>query len=190
MSKQEQAYFTKVKGIINKGGEPLEIIEELVAVTVPNTDTSHFNLNVLTFFGYMCGLEWDYNTGEQYNGFTGEENEHNQAAGVISDIKQILSDIDNGNEYKEVFTVELAYSRLKDGEYLYEIIQKPIDATTRKEAFKQRDNLKQSTTKTYPKDPSFTLEDVRLIVELIDSKNKRVTMGSVTSFNSLEDDTS
>ena len=75
------------------------------------------------------------------------------------------------NWYKYRWFVKLVYSCLKGNDYTYKIIVKTIGKKTEQEATKEMDRLKKDASHTHPEASDYTLEDVRLSAELVDSHN-------------------
>lgn len=157
MNKQEQAYVTKVKDVVNSSLAFGEMVQQLVSIPAPEAGEMSVNATVLEW--YIKELEFDLE----------EETLEDSESKVRKKLQQILSDIENGNWYRELFTAELAYSRLENGTYSYKIKKERIDASNLKAAQARAVSLKAKTPKSHPQATEFMLEDVRLRMELIDS---------------------
>lgn len=173
---QEKAYLAKVRQVINDNKEPVKTVDELAAIDVSSKEG--FSLNTLNIINYIDGLDFEREDGELEGGGSGNEAydraERNIAMGILDKVTYILADIEKGNWYRYVYSVDFVYSQLKNGVYSYRSVTQSINATTREEAEKQKDKLKQAAPKAYLKEPGFTLEDVRISAELVDSNGKRV----------------
>lgn len=176
MNEQETAYINRAKDVIAQQKNAVETLDMLAALEMPSKDK--LNLNTLTLINAIGELEHEREDGELDGGISDDESyddaELKIATNILNYVKRILSDIEQENWYKQVFSISFVYSWLKDDDYLYKITERPLDVTTYEEAEKQRDALKPTLLKALPEDPNYTLEDVRIGVELVDSKNKPV----------------
>ncbi len=176
MRNAEQSYIQKVEDIIAQGKEPIETIGALASMNMPNL--YGFSLNSLRIVSTIGDLDFERGDGE-LDAFSGTDAEYRAielrvATESLERINRYLSDIRTGNLYKQIFSVDFVYSRLKDGVYSYRNISRLIDSTTEEEANKQRDILKQGAPKVYANEPDFTLEDVRVSGRVVDSSNNPV----------------
>jgi len=179
VNQQEQEYLSKVKDVITQHNKLIEMINKLAAINSSNTDG--FSLNTLALIDYFKELKFEGDNDNLGGGPDDDDwdaKDQEEASGIVESVKRVLSDIENANWYSQVFTAELAYSRLKDGDYAYRITKQPMDAATTKEAKKQTEDLRHAAPKAYPKEPMFTLEDVRLRTELVDSNGSPVKLRS------------
>ncbi|MFO0971404.1 MAG: hypothetical protein U0520_03610 [Candidatus Saccharimonadales bacterium] len=178
MNKKEQAYIHEVKDIIARSKGAVEAIDELAAIKTPDFDDLKLNTQML--IGDITDLEFQRNDGELDAGGSDDEDwdaaELRVATHLLNNIKGILADIEKSNWYKQqAYAIKIAYSKLEDGKYLYEVIEKPIDQMTHEEADKVLAEMKPTLPKEHPEFPGFDLEYAEVLVRTVDSNNKPVT---------------
>lgn len=161
----EAEFLKSVEKCISVSSDTEHIAEDLALVDCSGAESFSKNGQVLA--RYISGFQFDWDN-ETY------DNDENKLSETIDKIRQILADINAGNEYTSVFSTELAYSRLKDGEYEYEIINTKMDAKTAEDAEQESRDIRLKTDKAHPDDASFTLEDVRIREQIIDQKGNIV----------------
>lgn len=172
MNDFEKDYVKKVEETVNKHSNAVEAIDELAKIKKPNTDG--LSLNTLIIIESINNLNWEREDGE-LDVYTGDWDaaELRIAKELLDNIKDILEDIEKGNWYRRaVFTIVLAYSKLQGEDYQYKLIKKRIEPSTLDEAEKLAAEIKASTPKAHPDDPSFTLEDIRVRDCIVDSNNR------------------
>lgn len=175
MNKPEETYIQKVKKVIAKDSGAVEAIDELAAIIQPNLDG--LRLNTVMLIGNIRDLEFERNDGELDAGGSDDEGwdaaELRIATRLLNNIKNILEDIDKSNWYKEqAYAINMAYSKLKNGKYSYEVIEKPIDHTTPETADKLLAEMKPTIPKEHPNAPGFSLEYTEVLIRTVDSNNK------------------
>lgn len=151
-------------------------VESLEKLDRPSID--EVSLNTKLIYWQIEALDFEREDGA-LDVFSGSSQEYEKAEAriaenILSNIKKILQDIEEGNKYRYQYCVSQIYSRLKDGTYSYRSIEKFLDAATQEEAEKLRDDIKVVTPKEHPSEPEFTLEDVRLGAEVVDSSGKKI----------------
>lgn len=172
MNKQEQSYIERVKGILAKNRSAVQTIDELATLQLPNLENIHLNTSML--IGEITDLEFERNDGELEMAGSDDESyedaELRIATGLLSNVKNILADIERNNWYRnEAYAIKIAYSRLKNGKYLYEVIEKPIDPITPEEAEKLLVKIKPTIPKEHPELPGYNLEYVKVLGRTVDS---------------------
>jgi hypothetical protein len=161
-----QEDFTKlVDETIESTDNLVEMIEIVAELEIP--DSSGFSTNAQVLADYISELQFDWDN-ESY------ENRDDFVSESAAKVKQILADIKSGNQYRKLFSVELAYSRLKSDNYDYKFIHEKLSAETTDEALSEKEKVRINAPKQHPEDDQFTLEDARLRVKVIDQNNKTV----------------
>lgn len=173
MNEQERQYIQNVKSLVDKDTETITTIDELARLEKPSSDV--ISINTQCLIEYIDNLELEREDGELDGGakdYTGVE--QRIAINNLQNVKRILVDIDKDNWYMQVFWAELAYSHLKDGEYTYKLVNEKMNAQTVQEAEKEKDQVRTKARKQHPDDPDYSLEDVRVKVEIVDGVGKIV----------------
>lgn len=166
----EQNYIDEITKIIDNSDEPVQQIDKIVALPMPNT--SNYSVNVQVLASYIAELKFDWDNFETGDTDNYDEAETAFVSSALLKIKQILSDIKDGKKYKRVFIAELAYSRLVGDEYKYKMIMQGMKAKTVQEATTEIIDIKHDAPKTHPDDLQFGIEDVRTRVEVIDEDGR------------------
>lgn len=146
----------------NSSEDVAQAAENLAKIDIPEPDDFTTNVSVLAEYVSEFQFDWD-------NEATDEEE---FAFKSITIIKQILGDIKSGNQYKRIFSAELAYSSLEGDDYTYKVVVEKMLAQTIGEAIKEKDDIRTKAPQQHPGYKSYFLEDVRVKVKVIDqSKN-------------------
>ncbi|MFO0862558.1 MAG: hypothetical protein U0516_02470 [Candidatus Saccharibacteria bacterium] len=172
MNKLEKDYLDKVRKVISQNSDAVATVDALATITKP--DTKGLSLNTVTAINFINELDFEREDGSLDVGSDIDDydaTEEQIASEILHKVKQILSDIDKENWYKYRWFVKLVYSCLKGNDYTYKIIVKTIGKKTEQEATKEMDRLKKDASHTHPEASDYTLEDVRLSAELVDSHN-------------------
>ena len=164
----EKVFLEKIEKIIESSQEAVEVVGILVEMDLPKADS--FTINAQVLANYMYGLKFDWDNLDAID----DGKEEKLASETVGKIKQILADIKSGNQYTKIFSVELAYSRLKGDDYTYKIMTQKMSATTHSEATKEKDEIRAQAPKQHPTDKEFALEDVRLRVKVVDQKGDTI----------------
>lgn len=181
MSKSEDTFLAEVQKVLDHSDTHKKTAIKLMGIEEP--DTKDFSLNAQELADWIYELKFSYEDGELElvgAGFTDEEDEemHEKERQLInqtiSKVTSILSDIKSGNKYQSVYFLDFAYSKLDGGDYLYKMVNKRIEANTLEDAKRIRDAEKLKAPKHHPDDTSYSLEDIRINVEIVDSKGKVV----------------
>ena len=163
MNKQEVDYLNEVRAILAHNAEADVALKQVTAIQKPSRDELSANTN--TVIRHVNDFEFEYNA---------RDLEEGEAEEVLRAIQRTLSDIEKGNLYKEVFWAELAYSKLQNTEYLYKIINQKMESKTIEEAKHEKQEIKEEAPKQHPEDSDYSLEDVRVNIEIIDSNGNTV----------------
>lgn len=176
-NEQEKSYLAKVKQILGKDSGPVEVVDALAAIELPAKDD--LSLNTLNIINSIDALNSEREDGDLEGGVSGNEAYDNAekeiAAGILDHVNRILADIENNNWYMYKYSVDFVYSQLKDGAYSYRSTTQSIDAASREEADRQKEAMKKTVPKSYPNEPEFTLEDVRVSGQLVDARGNPVS---------------
>lgn len=158
-----QGFIAKLEEALKASTNAVEVAENIVKVEVPSLTETTINLRVLGNFLTEFEFDWD-----NFDGGADDYDVDSFASDAVSKIEQILADIKTGNTYSEVFVVELAYSKLKDGDYDYKIVKQDMKATAFDEAMAEKDEIRSKAPKAYSDDEGYSLEDVRVLVKVVD----------------------
>jgi hypothetical protein len=107
----EQSLIENIEKSLMSSEDVVEIANNLLEVEEPKFDELTNNAEILASYLNEFKFDWD---NESYNGDSDEF-----ASTAVDKFKQILADIKAGNVYKKIFSAELAYSYLENGNYLY-----------------------------------------------------------------------
>ena len=108
----EKEFLDSVQKCVNKSGDTEQVAEDLMAIDCREMHIYSKNGQVLARYINSFQFDWD---NEAY------DDDDKKLSEVIDKIKEILADVKAGNEYKSIYSTELAYSRLVDGVYRYKI---------------------------------------------------------------------
>jgi hypothetical protein len=158
---KEKQLLEAIEVCIRNAEKNAQVAEELALIEI--SDLKDYSKNGRVLAGYISGFQFDWDN-ETY------DSDEKKLSEAIEKIKQILTDTKAGNDYKSRYSAELAYSRLKDGEYEYKIIKQNMEAITSEGAENECREIRIHAKKEHPDDMSFTLEDVRIREQIIDQK--------------------
>jgi hypothetical protein len=185
MNKIETAYLQEVGRVFTKGESPKEIATKLMATKIP--DTATFSINAKELEKAIFKLRFDYsgelqlikpNQKDPYDEWM-DEADREYIKGFLEElenVKRIFNDIKSGNLYHYSYpSIDFVYGRLKDGDYSYKIINKKV--STKIEEGGAQEYAKSEclgAQRGYPKDPSYTLEYVKLNVDIVDGMGRTI----------------
>lgn len=161
----EKQFLNSVVKCVGKSADTEQIAEDLMAINC--RDMHGYSKNGQVLARYISDFQFDWDN-EAY------DTNKKKLLDAVDRIKQIFTDTKAGNLYQSVFSAELAYSRLVDGDYQYKIVNHKLRAETKEQAENEANEIKRNTNKVHPEDPSFTLEDVRIREQIIDQKGNSI----------------
>jgi hypothetical protein len=162
----EKLFLQSVHDALNLGGAT-EIIESLAKLNCPKLNNLSFNSQVLA--NYISQFQFDWEE-EAYD----MDHEEEFATETVEVVKRILRDIESRNKYSQSFRAELAYSHLEGDNYQYLLIHQNMSSETAKDAKHELAGIAKKAPKNHPDNNKYTLEDVRLRVEVVDNKGRPV----------------
>lgn len=177
MQDQELQYIQDVSAIVNgDDSNAVNIIDELAKLDKP--DAKEQSVMTASLIEYIENLEFEREDGELEGGMADDsydQREQEIANNNLKNIKRIVSDVEKENWYKQVFWVEILYSNFQNPDHSYaKSVNHRLEATSIKDARKQKDEIYAAAPKQHPDDPDCTYEDVRINIEIVDSNGKRV----------------
>lgn len=162
MSDEHKNYLAALNNALNVSSDSFLQADAIVKITTPKTVDSSINTTALA--NYIEDFKFDW-----YNHDTDDYVEF--ASQAIEKIGQIVRDIKTGNDYHLVFSSEVAYGRIFDGEWLHTLNAKKMSAETIEQANLEIVEIRRNTVKTHPSKPGFTLDFVRAKYDALDQSN-------------------
>lgn len=160
MNDEQQNYLDSVNRAIRVSDDPTQQADAIIELPTPKTTNFDINAQELVEFIEEFKFDWD--------NFDVEDGSSKFASESMQKMSQIINDTEKGNQYHRTFKAELAYSKLVDDKYAYKIITQSMSSKTIEEAKTEKDEIRHNISKTHPDEPDFTLEDVRVKVDIID----------------------
>lgn len=165
LMEEEQLLIVNIKKAISSSHDQAQVAETLAKVDIPKTNGFTTNSQILA--DYIGEFQFARDNEAYYN-------EEQFVSETVAKIKQIVADIESGNRYNSIFSADLAYSQLEEGNYSYKVVAQKMSASSVDEAIKEKDEIRAKAPKQHPEDKSYTLEDVRVRVKIVDQNKNTV----------------
>ncbi len=162
---QEELFIKKITKAVNSSNDIEQLAENLAKVDIPQSDD--FTINVSILADYLAEFQFDWEN-EAF------DNEDEFVAEAATKIKQILTDIKLGNEYRKIFSSKLVYSQLEADNYSYKVVNQKMSAKSVDEAIEEKGEVRAKAPKQHPEDNKYSLEDVRVMVKVVDQNENIV----------------
>ncbi|MDZ7786057.1 MAG: hypothetical protein U5L95_02960 [Candidatus Saccharibacteria bacterium] len=162
---QEKSFINNIDEAVNSSDDLVQLAENLAKVDIPERSDLTGNSQILADYISEFQFDWDNEAFDNEEGFASE---------TVAKTKQILADTKSGNQYKKIFSAELAYSRLKGDSYSYKVVAQNLSAKSVNEAIKEKDEIRDKVPRQHPEDNNYVLEDVRVRVKIVDQNENTV----------------
>lgn len=163
---EEQLLVDATEKAINSAQDAAQIAASLAKVDIPKSNNLSVNAQILADFISEFQFDWDNDTFD----------DDILVSDKLPKIRQILSDIKSGNQYKKVFSAELAYSYFDGSDFSYKLVTEKMQAKTADEAVIEKDEIHAKAPKQHAEDKNYVLEDVRVMVKVVDQNDKVVLL--------------
>lgn len=162
---REELFIRNVDEAVSSADDEARLAESLASVDISQTNGFAGNLQILADYISEFQFDWDNEVFRDKGEFASE---------AIAKVRQILADTKSGNQYKKIFSAELAYSRLEEGDYTYKVVSQKMSAKSVDDAVKEKDEIRAQASSRYPEDKNYALEDVRVKVKVVDQNENTV----------------
>jgi hypothetical protein len=158
-------WLKNLSEVVNQKESPTDIADELVQFVPLDAAKVNQNANPEALNDCLENFQFDWDNYDQAGGTNFCENS-------INDIKQMLADIAESNNYQRTFILKLIYDRKSGNDYEPKESEQKLDALNTEDAKREADAVRTRAPKALAENPEYQLLDTVVYMRMLDSSSE------------------